>query len=101
MCWRAAGSSPTTASGRCAVRRSTSCTRRSWRGPVDSWKALRAAIRDEVCTKGFDQQQGTFVQAYGSRAVDAALLLIPCVGFLPARDPRVRGTIAAIEEALV
>ncbi len=69
-------------------------------GPVERWRRLRAVIHNDVCTKGFDQQRNTFVQAYGASAVDASLLMIPLVGFLPAADPRVRGTIAAIEHDL-
>jgi GH15 family glucan-1,4-alpha-glucosidase len=70
-------------------------------GPVDRWRALRARIHDDVCTRGFDASAGTFVQSYGDTALDAALLLVPLVGFLPASDPRVRGTLAAIEQRLV
>lgn len=69
-------------------------------GPVDRWRALRQKIRDEVCRKGYDSDQGTFVQSYGSKELDASLLLIPVVGFLPASDPRVRGTVAAIRRHL-
>jgi GH15 family glucan-1,4-alpha-glucosidase len=70
-------------------------------GPVDHWRAVRAAIHAEVCARGFDPQQNSFVQFFGSTAVDASLLLIPIVGFLPADDPRVRGTLAAIERHLL
>jgi GH15 family glucan-1,4-alpha-glucosidase len=66
-------------------------------GPVDEWKRLREDIADEVCTRGYDAHRGTFTQCYGSRELDAALLLIPAVGFLPATDERVAGTVAAIE----
>jgi len=69
-------------------------------GPVDDWKRLREDIADEVCTRGFDSRRSTFTQFYGSRELDAALLLIPAVGFLPAGDPRVAGTVAAIEREL-
>ena len=68
---------------------------------IDRWRSLRAAIHEEVCRRGFDATRGTFVQAYGSPALDASLLLLPTTGFLPASDPRVRGTIAAIERELV
>jgi GH15 family glucan-1,4-alpha-glucosidase len=70
-------------------------------GPVDHWRAVRAAIHDDVCGKAFDPNLGTFTQAYGAGELDAATLLIPIVGFLPADDPRVRGTVAAIERALL
>ncbi|MEZ0071137.1 glycoside hydrolase family 15 protein [Planotetraspora sp. GP83] len=70
-------------------------------GPVDRWLALRDRIHAEVCEKGFDPERGTFTQSYGSRELDAALLLIPIVGFLPPEDPRVIGTIEAIERELM
>jgi GH15 family glucan-1,4-alpha-glucosidase len=70
-------------------------------GPVDHWRALRDDIHRQVCAQGFDQARGTFVQSYGSPELDASLLMIPLVGFLPADDPRVRGTVAAIERELV
>ena len=69
-------------------------------GPVDDWKRLRGDIADEVCSRGFDSRRGTFTQFYGSRELDAALLLIPAVGFLPATDQRVTGTVDAIERDL-
>ena len=70
-------------------------------GPIDDWKALRARIHDEVCDRGFNSTQGTFVQAYGSKKVDASLLLLPQLGFLPAGDARALGTLAAIEQDLL
>ncbi len=69
--------------------------------PVDDWKKLRDAIHAEVCEKGFDKGKNSFVQHYGGPELDAALLLIPQTGFLPATDPRFLGTIAAIERELV
>jgi GH15 family glucan-1,4-alpha-glucosidase len=69
--------------------------------PVDRWRALREEIFAEVCREGFDSDRSTFVQHYGTREVDAALLMIPMVGFLPADDPRVAGTIRAIEDDLL
>jgi GH15 family glucan-1,4-alpha-glucosidase len=69
-------------------------------GPLERWRALRERIHSDVCTKGYHPERGAFTQAYGSKALDAALLLIPLVGFLPARDPRVRGTIDAIRREL-
>ena len=70
-------------------------------GPVKRWRALRARIHAQVCRKGYDASRNSFVQYYGSREVDASLLLLPIVGFLPADDPRVRGTLAAIRRDLV
>ncbi|PRX43712.1 GH15 family glucan-1,4-alpha-glucosidase [Prauserella shujinwangii] len=69
-------------------------------GPVDRWKRLRREIFDEVCERGYDPDRGTFTQYYGSRSLDAALLMMPNVGFLPAGDERVRGTVLAIEKEL-
>ncbi|MET0497253.1 MAG: glycoside hydrolase family 15 protein [Steroidobacteraceae bacterium] len=70
-------------------------------GPVARWRELRDAIHAEVCTKGFDAHRNTFVQSYDSEHLDASLLLIPQVGFLPPDDPRVRGTVEAIERHLM
>ena len=70
-------------------------------GPLDHWRAVRDAIHAEVCERGFDAAQNSFVQSYGAAALDASLLLIPIVGFLPPDDPRVRGTVAAIEKNLL
>jgi GH15 family glucan-1,4-alpha-glucosidase len=70
-------------------------------GPIERWRQLRDAIHAQVCDKGFDPRSNSFVQSYDSAYFDASLLLIPQVGFLPADDPRVLGTIAAIERWLV
>ena len=70
-------------------------------GPLDRWRATRQRIHDEVCARAFDATHGAFMQAYGSTSLDASLLLIPLVGFLPPDDPRVLGTVRAIEERLV
>jgi GH15 family glucan-1,4-alpha-glucosidase len=70
-------------------------------GPVERWIALRDRIHDEVCRNAFDPALNSFVQAYGSKTLDASLLLMPLVGFLPVDDPRVAGTLAAIERRLV
>ena len=70
-------------------------------GPIERWRELREAIHAQVCEKGFDPRRNSFVQSYESAYLDASLLLIPQVGFLPADDPRVLGTIAAIERDLV
>ena len=69
-------------------------------GPLEQWRRLRARIHAQVCERGFDAKRNTFVQAYGSRELDASLLMIPLVGFLPPEDPRARGTVAAIEREL-
>jgi GH15 family glucan-1,4-alpha-glucosidase len=71
------------------------------KGPLDRWRGLRRELHDEVCREGYDAEQNTFVQYYGARNLDASLLMIPMVGFLPATDPRMRGTVAAIERELV
>ena len=70
-------------------------------GPVDRWRALRDAVHEQVCREGFDAEVGAFVQSYGSKGLDASLLMMPLVGFLPANDPRVLGTVAAIERGLM
>ncbi|GII93824.1 glycoside hydrolase family 15 protein [Sinosporangium siamense] len=70
-------------------------------GPLKRWRALRDQIHAEICAKGYDTDTGTFTQSYGSRELDAALLLIPVVGFLPASDPRVISTIESIENELM
>ena len=70
-------------------------------GPIDRWRAVRANIHTDVCAKAFDPDLGSFVQSYGTQKLDASLLLIPALGFLPPDDPRVRGTIAAIERKLI
>jgi len=69
--------------------------------PIGRWREVRDAIHDQVCEKGFDTRRGAFVQHYESPHLDASLLLIPQVGFLPADDARVLGTIAAIERELI
>ena len=70
-------------------------------GPADRWRRVRAEIHAEVCSKGFDAERGAFVQSYGSNRLDASLLMIPLVGFLPATDERMVGTVAAIEQDLM
>lgn len=70
-------------------------------GPVERWRALRAQIHAQVLERGFDASRGTFTQSYGSQALDASLLMVPLVGFLPPSDPRVAGTVAAIERELL
>ena len=69
-------------------------------GPVDRWRSIRQEIHDEVCREGFDSERGAFTQYYGSDELDAAVLQIPMVGFLPPSDERVRSTVEAIQREL-
>jgi GH15 family glucan-1,4-alpha-glucosidase len=69
-------------------------------GPIDRWRTVRDQIHGEVCTRGYNAEVGAFVQSYDSRQLDASLLMMPLVGFLPSTDERVRKTIAAIERDL-
>ena len=69
--------------------------------PVEKWKQVRDAIHEQVCRMGFDPQKNSFVQHYGSDDLDASTLLMALVGFLPATDPRLRGTVEAIERELM
>ena len=69
-------------------------------GPIDRWRQIRQTIHDEVCREAFDTERNSFTQSYGSDELDASTLLIPLVGFLPATDPRVVGTIDAIQRDL-
>jgi GH15 family glucan-1,4-alpha-glucosidase len=71
------------------------------KGPIDRWRDLRKKIHSEVCKSGFDKELNSFVRAYGSKEVDASLLLLPAVGFLPGNDPRIAGTVAQIEKTLM
>jgi GH15 family glucan-1,4-alpha-glucosidase len=70
-------------------------------GPVEHWGQLREQLRREIEAQGFDEDQNTFVQYYGSTELDASLLILPQLGFLPADDPRMLGTVAAIEHRLL
>jgi GH15 family glucan-1,4-alpha-glucosidase len=70
-------------------------------GPLDHWREVRAAIHHDVCERGFDSELGGFVRSYGSKELDASLLMLPAIGFLPPRDPRIVGTVAAIEDRLL
>jgi GH15 family glucan-1,4-alpha-glucosidase len=70
-------------------------------GPVERWRELRDTMHREICAAAFNSELNSFVQFYGSHEVDASLLLLPLVGFLPHDDPRIRGTVAAIEKRLV
>jgi len=69
-------------------------------GPVERWRELRSRIHRDVCERGYSERRGTFVQSYGCEELDAALLLIPITGFLPASDPRVLRTVEAIQRGL-
>ncbi|HKI64221.1 MAG TPA: glycoside hydrolase family 15 protein [Burkholderiales bacterium] len=69
-------------------------------GPVDRWRKLRDAVHRDVCANGYDTGRKAFVQYYGGSALDASLLMIPKIGFLPARDPRVAGTVEAVQREL-
>jgi GH15 family glucan-1,4-alpha-glucosidase len=70
-------------------------------GPLEDWRRLRTEIHEEVCRAGFDTQQNSFVQYYGGKSLDASLLMIPLVGFLHADDPRMLGTVEAIQRQLM
>jgi len=70
-------------------------------GPVEDWRRIRDDVHRDVCTNGYDQNLGHFVQAYGGTELDASLLLIPSIGFLPPTDRRVSATVEAIERELL
>ncbi len=70
-------------------------------GPLDRWRKIRDHIHDDVCERGFDNELCSFVRSYGSKELDASLLLLPAIGFLPPEDPRIVGTIEAIERELM
>ena len=70
-------------------------------GPVDRWRQIRNHIHNDVCERGFDDELRSFVRSYGSKELDASLLLLPAIGFLPPQDPRIIGTIEAIERSLM
>jgi GH15 family glucan-1,4-alpha-glucosidase len=72
-----------------------------YEAPVERWKKLREEIHRQICAKAFNKKKNSFVQAYGSSQLDAALLLMPVVGFLPGSDRRVKGTVKAIERDLM
>jgi GH15 family glucan-1,4-alpha-glucosidase len=78
-----------------------SAERFGFKAPLEEWRRLRDTIHREVCEKGFDPSLNAFVESYGSQLLDASILLLPAVGFLPASDPRVRGTLAAIEQTMM
>ena len=72
-----------------------------FKAPLEKWRALRDAIHLDVCARGFDPELNSFVESYGSKMLDASILLLPSVGFLPPEDPRVRGTLVAVERHLM
>lgn len=72
-----------------------------FKAPLNEWRILRDDIHADICAKGYDPAVGTFVEFYGSKSLDASLLLLPAVGFLPASDPRISATIAGIEKYLM
>jgi GH15 family glucan-1,4-alpha-glucosidase len=78
-----------------------STERFGFKAPLAKWRRLRDTIHRDVCEKGFDPSLNSFVESYGSQLLDASILLLPSVGFLPASDPRVRGTLAAIEQYMM
>jgi GH15 family glucan-1,4-alpha-glucosidase len=85
-----------------AVDRTIRSAEQGWlSGDVARWKTLRNTIHEQVCQQGFDAGLNSFTQYYGSKHLDASLLMMPLVGFLPADDPRVIGTVKAIETNLV
>ena len=69
--------------------------------PLGRWREIRKEIHEDVCARGFDPELNSFVRAYGTQELDASLLLLPAIGFLPSDDPRICGTVAAIERRLV
>lgn len=79
----------------------TSAETFGFKAPLLHWRALRDAIHRDVCHSGFDAEENSFVVSYGSKLLDASLLLLPAVGFLPASDPRIRGSIAAVEKYMM
>ncbi len=78
-----------------------SCEEFGLKGPVGHWREVRGRIHQDVCQQGFNPELNSFVQSYGSKELDASLLLLPLVGFLPADDPRIAGTVRAIEKGLL
>jgi GH15 family glucan-1,4-alpha-glucosidase len=72
-----------------------------FKAPLEKWRTMRDTIHRDVCEKGFDRELNSFVESYGSKLLDASILLLPSVGFLPPSDPRVRGTLQAIETHLM
>ena len=84
-----------------AFDRGVSAVKNGMSGPAERWQAIRDQIHREVCEKGYDAERGAFMQCYGSSQLDAAVLLIPEVGFLPPEDPRVVSTVRAVQRELM
>jgi GH15 family glucan-1,4-alpha-glucosidase len=82
-------------------RATKDCEQFGFKGPVERWRAVREEIHGDVCKNGFDHELGCFVQSYGSKEPDASLLTIAKIGFLPPSDPRVKGTLRAVERHLM
>ena len=78
-----------------------SIERFGFKAPLAKWRAFRDMIHEDVCDKGFDRELNSFVESYGSQMLDASLLLLPSVGFLPSEDPRILGTLEAVERYLM
>ncbi|MET4604975.1 GH15 family glucan-1,4-alpha-glucosidase [Bradyrhizobium sp. JR4.1] len=72
-----------------------------FKAPLLHWRTLRDAIHRDVCNRGFNTEENAFVESYGSKLLDASVLLLPAVGFLEASDPRIRGTIVAMEKHMM
>jgi GH15 family glucan-1,4-alpha-glucosidase len=72
-----------------------------FKAPIETWRNLRETIHREICDRGFDRALNSFVESYGSKLLDASILLLPSVGFLPTSDPRIRGTLEAVEKHLM
>jgi GH15 family glucan-1,4-alpha-glucosidase len=70
-------------------------------GPLERWRAVRDEIHKDICERGFDDELNSFVRSYGAKELDASLLLLPAIGFLPAQDARIHSTVAAIERTLL
>jgi GH15 family glucan-1,4-alpha-glucosidase len=79
----------------------TSAERFNLEGPIEKWRQLRDQIRADICSHGFDAEKNSFVQFYGGKSLDASLLLMAQLGFLPPSDARLKGTVAAIERELL
>ncbi len=73
----------------------------NYRAPMEKWKAIKQTLHQQICEKGFNAKKNSFVQAYGSEELDASLLQMPLVGFLPGSDPRVQSTVEAIRRELM
>jgi GH15 family glucan-1,4-alpha-glucosidase len=84
-----------------AFDRAVTAVKNGLSGPAERWQAIRDQIHQEVCEKGYDAEHGAFMQYYGSSQLDAAVLLIPEVGFLPPDDPRVVSTVRAVQRELM